>query len=110
MIKKSLYIFCSAALLSCASGPLRKGHVVMKISPTEAHVAMGSNEVKVGDHIELYHNECSEVGEHTSKRECKKIDAGHGVVTAVLNADYSIVKFADGTKFSEGDTIEKHRH
>jgi len=43
-------------------------------------------------------------------RHCKKVSTGHGDVIELYDADYSVVKFPKGTKFSEGDTIEKHRH
>jgi hypothetical protein len=77
---------------------------------TTAHVAMGKNEVQVGDHVELYHNDCTVVGERSSKRQCKKVATGHGEVTSTFDGDYSEVTFPEGTKFVEGDTVEKHQH
>ncbi len=96
----------------CASS-IKRGHVVMKTSDTDAHVAMGNGEVSVGDHVELYHNRCVPVGsggKGGGSRECQKVSGGHGEVTNVINGDYSTVKFPEGTQFSEGDTIEKHAH
>jgi hypothetical protein len=102
------------ALAGCATGGPKRGQVVMRTSDSEAHVALGSGEVKVGDHVELYHNECTRAGggEKGSggPRSCKKISTGHGEVTELFDADYSLVKFPEGTKFAEGDTIEKHAH
>jgi hypothetical protein len=102
--------FVIAVLAGCASHPIRRGQVVMKISATTAHVAMGKNEVQVGDHVELYHNDCTVVGERSSKRQCKKVATGHGEVTSTFDGDYSEVTFPEGTKFVEGDTVEKHQH
>ncbi len=117
MEKKASIVICITAILltfaACASGT-KRGSVVMKISENEAHVGMGQNDVNVGDHIELYRNVCT--GSSRGKdggggeRACKKEPAGHGEVTQVLNEDYSVVKFPDGTRFGEGDTLEKHGH
>jgi hypothetical protein len=38
------------------------------------------------------------------------VSIGEGEVTQVLGKDYSVVKFPSGTRFSEGDTLEKHAH
>lgn len=81
----------------------------MKLSGNEAHVGIGSKEVTVGDHVELYRNQCQGGGERSASR-CKKISLGHGEVTEILNEDYTVVRFSEGTQFSEGDMIEKHRH
>jgi hypothetical protein len=97
---------------ACASTSVRRGAIVMKLGE-QAHVGMGSKDVSVGDHIELYRNECTPslgAAVRATERTCKKVPGGHGEVTQVLNEDYSIVNFPAGTKFSEGDTIEKHAH
>jgi hypothetical protein len=99
-------------LAGCASS-VHRGVVAMKVADEEAHVGLGSDELAVGDHVELYHNECTSTaaGERgRSAKSCKKVSTGHGVVTEIINKDYSVVKFADGTKFSEGDTVERHIH
>ena len=109
--KKAVLGLLVLGLAGCATGGIKRGHVVMKMSEDEAHVALGAGEVQVGDHVELYHHQCAPIGAiKTGIRECKKVEAGHGNVTQVLNPDYSIVKFPQGTKFAEGDTVEKHQH
>ena len=35
---------------------------------------------------------------------------GHGEISQILNDHYSAVTFPEGTKFSEGDVVEKHTH
>jgi hypothetical protein len=98
----------------CGTAGIKRGHVVMKTSGQKAHVAMATGEVQVGDHVELYHNECKIRGVAGDKgfgsKECKKVSTGHGVVTALFDADYAEVEFPAGVSFSEGDTIEKHSH
>lgn len=112
---KASLVLCSLCLLAftgCAT-TIKRGHIVMKTSNDEAHVAMGSGEVRVGDHVELYHNQCTASGngiKGAGTKECHKVIGGHGEVTTVINDDYSTVKFPPGTQFAEGDTIEKHSH
>lgn len=111
-MNKTTVIFALAALMlaGCAS-EIKRGHVVMKTGDEVAHIATGPNELQAGDHIQLYHNECTGgVGKSGMPRECKKVNTGHGEVTKILSPDYAEVKFADGAKFTEGDTIEKHAH
>lgn len=113
-IKKLILVTVIFGLATgCATG-VKRGVVAMKVSDTEAHVGIGQDELNVGDHVELYHNVCSGSGPGRSgsgaDRSCKKDPTGHGEVTQILNQDYSVVKFPSGTKFSEGDMIEKHAH
>ena len=115
---KTHVILASAALMflvGCAHGGIKRGHVVMKTSDTTAHVGLATGDVKVGDHVALYHNECKgggggRKGEALGPRVCKKVATGHGVVTELFDADYAQVEFPSGTSFTEGDTIEKHDH
>lgn len=117
----SCLFLVSLAAVGCAGSGVKRGVVAMKISDTEAHVGMGSDELNVGDHVELYHNICTGGGGGArairegsggpgSPRTCTKKEVGHGEVTQVLSKDYSIVKFPAGTDFSEGSIIEKHAH
>jgi uncharacterized Zn finger protein len=101
-------------LVGCATGGVKRGHIVMKTSDRTAHVALASGEVQVGDHVELYHNECTKEGGGLKNgggiRTCRKIEGGHGVVSQLFDSDYAKVEFPEGTNFTEGDTIEKHAH
>ena len=106
-------VLFAALLVSCASGGgVKRGSVAMKVSDNIAHVGMGGSEVKVGDHLVLYRNECTGggSGKDRADRACKKVETGHGEVSQILSNDYSAVTFPTGTKFSEGDTLEKHAH
>lgn len=114
MSSKLIKIVIGASILTlsaCSTG-VKRGSVVMKVSDEEAHVGIGKNEVKPGDHLQLYNNVCTGGGgkDRAGDRICRKVSQGHGEVVEVLNDDYSVVKFPPGTKFTEGDTLEKHGH
>lgn len=110
--KQLIFIgFLGLTLASCAT--THRGVVAMKLDANEAHVGMGKGELKVGDHVDLYHNRCTPTGnlkQSGGNRTCTKVEGGHGVVTNVLNEDYSVVKFEPGVEFAEGDAIEMHAH
>lgn len=104
---KFVLTVASVALLAgCATG-FHRGVVAMKIDESTAHVGLNRDEVKPGDHVELYGNKCSGAKDN---RECKKISKGHGVVTDIISDNYVSVKFEPGVAFQEGDFIEKHSH
>lgn len=97
-------------LAGCASHSMMRGSVAMKISESEAHVCMGNNEVKVGDKVNVFKNNCNkDFSSETStyKTSCKKELVGQGEVTSLVNEHYSVVKFEKGVKFEEGTVIEK---
>ena len=102
-----------AALVSGLSGcahSMMRGSVAMKINDEEAHVCMGDNEVKAGDRVALYKNECR--GKGSSRADgggtnCQKVKIGEGEVTRTLNEHYSVVRVSPGTSFEEGTVVEK---
>ena len=97
------------SLSGCAHG-LMRGSVAMKVSDTEAHVCIGEGEVKSGDRVTLFRNECTPEG--SSGRDgrgggtCEKRQLGMGTVQEILNDHYSVVKFDSGVKFEEGTFVE----
>ena len=108
----SLFLLLFALItVACASG-VKRGSIAMKVSDSQAHVGLGAKEVNVGDHLVLYHNECSGggAGKDRVEKVCKKVETGHGVVAQLLGNDYSVVNFGTGIKFAEGDILEKHPH
>lgn len=109
-MKTKIFIIPLLAVIfsGCATG-VKRGVVAMKVNSDEAHVGIGSREVSVGDHVELYRNICKAT-HATGPQGCQKKSFGHGEVTELLNEDYAVVKFPAGTDFKEGDTIEKHAH
>lgn len=85
----------------------------MKMGPNDAHVSLGGDEVKVGDHVDLYRSVCPAPyaprgGEPPGK--CVKEGKGHGEVVEIMSEHYSIVKFSNGVDFKEGDLLEKKIH
>lgn len=78
-----------------------RGSVAMKVNEQEAHVCLGSNEVKVGDKLVVYNNDCK------SQNRCLKVKVGEAKVTQVLDEHYSIVQFDPGVAFEEGTVLEK---
>lgn len=109
-----IFFVCLAAvgLSGCATHSVMRGTVAMKVSENEAHVCMNKDEVKQGDHLVLYKNVCEtkDSGRDRTTSVCKKVESGHGEISQILNEHYSAVKFPEGTKFSEGDVVEKHTH
>lgn len=117
LVKKYLSVASCVVILglfsSCAS-KVKRGVVAMKISDTQAHVGIGGDELRVGDHVELYRNICKAAGRtqgiDSGPGACIKEARGHGEVLQTLSPDYSLVQFPSGTLFAEGDMIEIHAH
>ncbi|MBC7457441.1 MAG: hypothetical protein H7235_04130 [Bdellovibrionaceae bacterium] len=109
MFKSAIFLVIGALALSSCASKVHRGVVAMKIDETTAHVGLKSNVVAVGDHVELYGNKCTKNKIETGQG-CTKYSKGHGVVSSILNEDYSVIKFDDGVKFQEGDFVEKHAH
>jgi hypothetical protein len=90
-----------------------RGSVAMKVSDTEAHVCMNKSEVKVGDRVTLFRNNCPSKGPRGRNGDggeaggCTKVQLGQGTVTENLNEHYSVVKFDQGVQFEEGTFVEK---
>lgn len=109
MFKSVVVLVTGALILSSCASKIHRGVVAMKIDETTAHVGLKSNEVEVGDHVELYGNKCKRMPK-SSEQSCEKVSKGHGVVTGVMNENYSAIKFDQGVSFQEGDFVEKHTH
>jgi hypothetical protein len=82
------------------------GSVTSKISDQEGQVRLGSNEVKSGDRVALYDNECSPstLDSLSSAYEppCRRVKVGEGQITQVLDERHSVVKADPGTTLKEG--------
>ena len=82
----------------------------MKISDREAHVCMGTDEVKPGDQVALYKSVCTPLkgpDQDAATSGCKKVKVGNGKVESILNEHYSVVKVDSGVLFEEGTIVEK---
>ena len=105
--KKHFYTAAMILVLSgCAHGPQR-GNVAMKISDTEAHIHMENS--RVGKRVTVFENDCQVLGdprEGAAKKNCNKVQIGHGVITEILNDEYSIVQFDSALSYKEGAIVE----
>ncbi len=112
---KILFAVITLSLLAtgCASHSTMRGSVAMKISDSEAHVCLGEGEVKAGDKVTAFYNDCQNREAGGSDKAgaygipCVKTKLGSGIVTKVLNSHYSVVEFDKGVKFTEGTFVEK---
>ena len=106
---KTLFIvFCTLSLAACST---TRSVVAMKVNEEEAHIALGEKDVKVGDRVALYKNECEQIPLRYSglgkNPICHKVNIGGGVVTKTLGIDYSAIRLDPGVNYDEGVTVEK---
>lgn len=109
-MKYTVLILSALILSACASHSVMRGSVAMKVSDREAHVCMGKNEVKEGDKVIAFYNDCQKDTPDTRGAygiACVKTKLGAGIVKKVLNDHYSVVEFEPGVKFTEGSFVEK---
>lgn len=92
---------CVWMALGC-SGATRRGVVVMKVSETEAHVALGAAEVKPGDRLTLLRYLCT----GPKNNNCEMRPVGRGVVVQVINDTYSVARFEAPNGLTERDRVE----
>ncbi len=97
------------SLSACAA--THRGSVAMKVSDTEAHVCLGPDEVKVGDTVAAYRNDCNRVSQSKTQarvpQTCEKKFLGNGMITQLLNEHYSLAQFPASIGFKEGDVVER---
>lgn len=80
----------------------------MKGDDNEAHVCLGDKEVKAGDRVTLFRNQCNRSGGKVAASDaCHRVKVGGGEVTRTLNEHYSVVKVDPGVAFEEGTIVEK---
>ncbi len=101
----------SSGLTGCAHSAHTRGSVALKHSAQEADVCLGKNEVKPGDKVALFNNECKErtrVGRGGGRTQtCTKVKIGEGEVAQVLDEHYSTIRVGSGIPFEEGTIVEK---
>ncbi|MBY0517513.1 MAG: hypothetical protein K2P81_11420 [Bacteriovoracaceae bacterium] len=113
-MKKCLIAIVLASLVTgCATHSTMRGGVAMKVSDSEAHVCLGNGEVKEGDKVTAFYNDCQNITAGGGRNSgaygapCVKTKLGEGKITKVLNDHYSVVEFDEGVKFTEGTFVEK---
>lgn len=96
--------------MACSHSPHTRGSVALKENNQEAHVCLGDKEVKAGDRVALFKNQCTGTSSGKSGNDgpvCKKVKLGEGVVTKTLNEHYSNIRVDSGVSFDEGTIVEK---
>ncbi len=100
-------------ILSSCSHQFMRGTVAMKTDKKTAHVCLGNNDVKVGDKLDFYSNQCTGTSsvrdEGSDIRECKMNVLGTGTISKLLNSHYSEVKTDGSFEFAEGTLVQKRK-
>jgi hypothetical protein len=114
-MKTILMTFTLALLLTSCAHNFMRGTVAMKTDKKTAHVCLGNNDVKIGDKIDFYTNQCTghsgggrDEGEG-DVRECKMEILGTGTVSKILNNHYSEVKTDGSFQLAEGTLVQKQK-
>ena len=105
-IRLSIAFLLCLALSACATTRTR-GVVAMKIDDRTAHVCVRKVEVRVGDRMGLYRNQCTRTPPPRPHVHCDMTLVGEGTLTELLNEHYAILVFDKPTDYREGDLIEK---
>ncbi len=104
-------IAMSSSLIGCAHSAHTRGSVALKHSAQEADICLGKDEVKLGDKVALFKNECkSRTGsnkEGSDSSSCTKVKLGEGRTSQVLDEHYSTISIDSGVSFEEGAIVEK---
>lgn len=102
-------LFLILFTVSCATHKFMRGTVAMKVDESTAHVCLGENDVKRGDRVIFYKNECNSVGGARSggDGECELKILGEGKVDKILNSHYSQVETNGKFSFEEGTLVQK---
>lgn len=116
-MKTTVSILALAFIISsCATHSTMRGGVAMKVSDNQAHVCLGEGEVKEGDKVIAFYNDCQnrDLGGGSNRggaygSPCVKTKLGTGKITKVLNTHYSVVEFDEGVKFTEGTFVETQK-
>lgn len=116
MFKKIVILSVPFILASCASTNHKymRGSVAMKLDNKTAHVCLGDNEVKTGDKVLFYYNDCEQIDPEVAevgglKGLCTLKKLGTGEVTKIHNSHYSTVKTDGSFKFKEGTLVQREK-
>jgi hypothetical protein len=100
-----------------------RGSVALKLNERQGEVCLGENEVKAGDRVLLFKNDCthrapvlvpgrrliplSPYDWVTAVPVCHKAEVGGGSIVRTLNEHYSVVEVDPGVPITAGLTVEK---
>ncbi len=100
----TLTAMISLASWGCAA---MQDSVVAKVSDNRAEVSTRSNEVTVGDRVDIIRRVCREVNTSDAVERCGTATVGSGEIVRVLDDRHSVARFPSGTDFNKGDVVEK---
>jgi len=109
MFKKLSLLMLPLILVSCATGhKYMRGSVTMKLDESTAHICLGDNEVKQGDMILFYYNDCEQYDSQGDGLDalCTLRKLGKGEITRIMGSHYSTVKTDGSFKFKEGTLVQ----
>lgn len=103
------FLFAPMALISglmaCAQNPPART-VTFQVREEKVYVTPGKGELKTGDKVAIFHQECPSNPKGGSGF-CKKIQVSQGEVTKVLNGGYVMIQLPPGVIVQEGEIVEK---
>ena len=100
---------CLFVCMGCAHHVVRGG-VAMELGPHQVEVCMGSDEIKEGDVVSFFRNDCPKPNRAFMEGgvACHKEKVGEGVVSKILNDDYSVVDIKSGKIPEKGTIVQKN--
>lgn len=90
-------------VVACSGHALMRDTVVMKISPTEAHVCLHPGTFAVGDRVNIFTMTCQMRIDRAV--DCRRDVVGRGRITRVINDHYAAVEVA-AQRLEEGLGVE----
>lgn len=107
-MKKVMIMVSMLIVSSCATHPLMKGTVAMKVDEKNGVACIDTDNLQVGSRLTVANNQCSRVP--VSKNDstyCQLVTVGEIEITKILNDHYSEFKTIGDFRFIEG-SILKH--
>lgn len=87
-----------------------RGTIAMVVNKETAHICLGDNEVKPGDSVTFFVNNCdrNEPGFEGLRALCRLEELGKGIVSKNLNSHYSEVKTNGKFSLRKGTLVQKN--
>lgn len=107
-MKKIMILALMLVVSSCATHPLMKGTVALKVDDKNGVACLDTTNLQVGSKLSVSNNNCSRVPQSKSDPTyCRLVEVGEVEITKVLNEHYSEFQTLGDFKFQEG-SILKH--
>lgn len=109
-MNKIIVVLSMLLVSSCASHPLMKGTVALKIDEKKGIACMDSKNLKAGTKLVVANNNCSRVPVSNSEPAyCKLESVGEIEITKVLNDHYSEFQTVGDLNFREGSILKSNK-